>query len=139
MPTLAQPQTFDERSAGFAERTGFLRMDPVVALAGIGLVLCSIVTLAETTRGSVAGDPYFFTIRQSIYAVVGIALMFALARFDYSRFRELRVGIYAAMIFAILAVMPFGDIARGSRRSIDLPFFSFQPSELVKLLLVIAL
>ncbi len=67
MPTLAQPQTFDERSAGFAERTGFPAHDPVVALAGIGLVLCSIVTLAETTRGSVAGDPYFFTIRQSIY------------------------------------------------------------------------
>jgi rod shape determining protein RodA len=139
MPTLAQPQTFDERSAGFAERTGFLRMDPVVAFAGIGLIICSIITLAATTQGDVAGDPYFFTIRQSIYAVVGIALMLALARIDYSRFRELRVGIYSGMVFVILAVMPFGNIARGSRRSIDLPFFSFQPSELGKLLLILAL
>lgn len=139
MPTLAQPQTFDERSAGFAERVGFLRMDPVVAFAGIGLIVASIVTLTATTQSSVAGDPYYFTIRQSIYGVIGISLMFALARIDYSRFRELRVGIWLGMVFVILAVMPFGNVARGSRRSIDLPFFSFQPSELGKLLLIIAL
>ncbi len=139
MPTLAQPQTFDERSAGFVERTGFLRLDPVTALAGIGLIACSIIALAETTQGFVAGNPYYYVIRQSIYAVLGIAVMLALARFDYSRFRELRVGIYSAMIFLILAVMPFGKSVNGAQRSIELPFFNFQPSELGKLLLVLAL
>src|SRR5689334_2265293 len=115
MPTLAQPQTFDERSAGIAERTAFLRMDPVVAFAGIGLIVASIVTLTATSKTDIAGDPYYFTIRQSIYGVIGISLMLALARIDYSRFRELRVGIWVGMVFVILAVMPFGDIARGSR------------------------
>jgi rod shape determining protein RodA len=129
---IATPQTFDERSAGFAERTGFLRMDPLIALGAFGLIGSSIFALAITTNGDLA-------LRQSIYAVVGIALMFALARFDYSRFRELRVGIYSAMIFMILAVLPFGDSARGSQRWIELPFFTFQPSELGKLLLVLAL
>ena len=139
MPTLARPQTFDERSAGFAERTGFLRMDPLTALAGVGLILCSIIALAATTKGLTDGDPYYFAIRQSIYAVVGIALMFALARVDYSRFRELRVGIYTAMIFAIVAVLVLGVATLGARRWIELPFFRFQPSELGKLLLVLAL
>jgi rod shape determining protein RodA len=132
MPTLAQPQTFDERSAGFAERTGFLRLDPVTALAGVGLIVCSIVALAASFGQDLA-------IRQSIYAVVGIALMFALARVDYSRFRELRIGIYTVMIFSIIAVLVLGAAARGSRRWIELPFFTFQPSELGKLLLVLAL
>ena len=132
MPTLAQPQTFDERSAGFAERTGFLRMDPVAALAGVGLIACSVIALAATFGEDLA-------IRQSIYAVVGIALMFALARIDYSRFRELRVGIYSAMLFSIVAVLVLGAAARGSQRWIELPFFTFQPSELGKLLLVLAL
>ncbi len=139
MPTLARPQTFDERSAGFAERTGFLRMDPLTAFAGIGLIIFSVVALGFTTQGDVPGDPYYYTIRQSIYAVIGIALMFALARVDYSRFRELRVGIYTAMIFTITAVLVLGAAARGSRRWIELPFFTFQPSELGKLLLVLAL
>src|SRR4051812_11460149 len=132
MPTLAQPQTFDERSAGFAERTGFLRLDPVVAGAGIGLITCSIVALATTFGNDLS-------IRQAIYAVIGIALMLVLARVDYSRFRELRVGIYSAMIFSIVAVLVLGAAARGSRRWIELPFFTFQPSELGKLLLVLAL
>jgi rod shape determining protein RodA len=139
MPTLARPQTFDERSAGFAERTGFLRMDPLTALAGVGLILCSIVALAATTEGLIDGDPYYYAIRQSIYAVVGIALMVALARVDYSRFRELRVGIYTAMIFTIVAVLVLGVATLGARRWIELPFFQFQPSELGKLLLVLAL
>ena len=139
MPTLARPQTFDERSAGFAERTGFLRMDPLTALAGVGLILCSIIALAATTKGVVDGEPYYYAIRQSIYAVVGIALMFALARIDYSRFRELRVGIYSAMIFTIVAVLVLGVATLGARRWIELPFFQFQPSELGKLLLVLAL
>ena len=133
MPTLqTTPQTFDERSAGFTERTGFLRMDPLIAFAGIALIASSIVTLALTTNGDDA-------LRQSMYAVIGISLMFALARFDYSRFRELRVGIYAAMMVSIVAVLVLGAAARGSQRWIELPFFRFQPSELGKLLLILAL
>jgi rod shape determining protein RodA len=134
-----RPQTFDERSAGFAERTGFLRLDPLIAFAGIGLIVCSIVALGFTTKSTIPGDPYYYVIRQSIYAVIGISLMFALARFDYSRFRELRVGIYAAMMLSILAVLPLAASTRGSQRWIELPFFTFQPSELGKLLLVLAL
>ncbi len=139
MPTIARPQTFDERSAGFGERAGLMRMDPLTAFAGIGLIVCSIVALGFTTQGDVSGDPYYYTLRQSIYAVIGIALMFALARVDYSRFRELRVGIYSGMIFTIVAVLVLGVAALGARRWIELPFFRFQPSELGKLLLVLAL
>ena len=39
----------------------------------------------------------------------------------------------------VALVFVFGFAARGSRRSFELPFFSFQPSELGKLLLVLAL
>ncbi len=139
MPTIARPQTFDERSAGIGARSGLLKLDPLTALAAIGLIACSIVALGFTTRGEIAGDPHFFTIRQGIYAVVGIALMFALARVDYSRFRELRVGIYALLIALNVAVLAIGFAAGGAQRWIELPFFQFQPSELGKLLLVLAL
>ena len=83
------------------------------------------------------GNPYYYVVRQSIYAVVGIALMLGVARIDYSRFRELRVGIYSAMIGLIILVLMLGEATRGSRRWIDLPFFTFQPSELGKVLLVV--
>ena len=60
-------------------------------------------------------------------------------RIDYSRFRELRVGLYTFLCVSISLVFVFGFAAKGSRRAFDLPFFSFQPSELGKLLLVLAL
>ena len=65
--------------------------------------------------------------------------MLVLASIDYSRFRELRVGLYAAMIGLILLVLGVAGATRGSRRWIELPFFRFQPSELGKVLLVLAL
>jgi rod shape determining protein RodA len=65
--------------------------------------------------------------------------MLAVARIDYSRFREIRVGIYSLMIASICLVLLFGAAARGSRRWIELPYFRFQPSELAKVLLIVAL
>jgi rod shape determining protein RodA len=105
----------------------------------LGLVLFSIYTLGEATSKDIPGDPYFYVVRQAIYATVGIALMLAVARVDFSRFRELRVGIYTAMVFSICLVFVFAEATRGSRRWIELPFFTFQPSELGKVLLILVL
>ena len=129
----------DERQVSLLDRSSFLRIDPWLAGAAIALIATSILVLDFTTKGDVPGNPYYYVIRQGIYAVVGIALMLAIARVDYSRFRELRVGIYGAMMFSIIAVLVLGAAARGSRRWIELPFFTFQPSELGKLLLIVAL
>ena len=85
------------------------------------------------------GSPDYYIDRQAIYGSLGIVGMLVLARIDYSRFRELRVGIYTFLCVCIALVFVFGFAARGSRRSFELPFFAFQPSELGKLLLVLAL
>jgi rod shape determining protein RodA len=138
MYSQARPRPFDRRP-GIAERIGLPYMDLLLMLSAIGLVAFSVITLAEATRNDVPGDPYYFVQRQGLYAVLGVLGMVLLTRIDYSRFRELRVGIYSLMIASITAVFFFGFAARGSRRAFDLPFFSFQPSELGKLLLALAL
>jgi rod shape determining protein RodA len=134
-----RPRRFTERRAGLIERAGLTQLDPVLLFAGLALIAYSVYTLGVATQHDVPGNPYYYVVRQSIYAVVGIALMFAVARVDYSRFRELRVGVYTAMIGLIVLVLLLGSATRGSRRWIELPFFTFQPSELGKVLLVITL
>jgi rod shape determining protein RodA len=136
----AQPRPFGERrhEEGVLERA-FGGLDFWLVAAAIGILALSAYTLGVTTREDVAGDPHFYVIRQCIYAVIGLGLMFTLARIDYSRFRELRVGLYTAMIASIVLVLVLGEATRGSRRWIELPFFTFQPSELGKLLLILAL
>jgi rod shape determining protein RodA len=116
-----------------------LRFDPLLLFAVLGLVACSLIVLAAATEDDIPGSPHYYVVRQAVYAAVGLALMVALTRVDYSRLRELKYGLYAAMLGLILLVLAAGATARGSRRSFDLAFFSFQPSELGKLLLVLAL
>ena len=133
------PAPFDRTRESLIERSGFGRLDPMLLVAGIAVIAFSVYTLGVATSEDVPGNPYYYVIRQSIYAVVGIALMLAVARIDYSRFRELRVGIYTAMIASILLVFVFAEATRGSHRWIELPFFTFQPSELGKVLLIVTL
>lgn len=127
----------DFRDAEGAPRV--MRLDPLLLVAAVGLIGCSIYTLTTATLDDVPGDPYYYVLRQSIYAVVGVLLMLLIARFDYSRLRELKVGVYGLMVGSILLVYAFAGATRGSKRWIDLPFFRFQPSELGKVLLIVAL
>src|SRR5207244_5728927 len=69
----------------------------------------------------------------------GLVLMAIVWRIDYSRLRELRYGLYGMLLASILAVLALGATAKGAQRAIQLPFFSFQGSELGKVLLVTTL
>jgi rod shape determining protein RodA len=134
----AHPRPFGQGESGVVERA-VGGLDWTLAGGALLLMAFSAYTLQQTTSHDVPGDPHFFVIRQAIYGVIGLGFMFALARVDYSRFRELRVGIYTAMIASILLVLALGTATRGSHRWIELPFFTFQPSELGKLLLIVSL
>ncbi len=123
-----------ERSAGLQ-----LPFDPVLVLATLGLALCSVLAIAAATANDIPGSPDYFLIRQLIYFAVGGLLATLLWRSDYSRLRELKYFLYGLLIASIMAVMVFGSVVRGSRRSLDLPFFSFQAAELGKVLLIVSL
>jgi rod shape determining protein RodA len=114
-------------------------LDPMLTVTVVGLAVCSIVTLGAATRGLIPGQPNYYVNRQLVYMVVGVLGMVVLSRVDYARLRQLKNGIYALLILSILAVLAVGHAARGSQRAINLPFFSFQASELGKVLLILAI
>jgi rod shape determining protein RodA len=116
-----------------------LRLDPLLLLATLGLVACSVVALNGATQNDIDGEPRYFVYRQLMYAGVGLVLMYGVSRIDYSRLRELRYPVYGLMIALLLLVLGIAQATRGARSWITLPFFNFQPSELGKALLVVAL
>jgi rod shape determining protein RodA len=122
-----------------AERLGLTGVDSVMLGASVGLIAFSVFTLATSTRDEISGRPLYFVERQALYAVVGVALMLAISRIDYTRLRDLRMTIYAAMVGSIALVLLVGTAVRGSNRWINLPFFQFEPSELAKVLLCVSL
>src|SRR5215210_4787929 len=125
---------------GFHEPRGhLLRLDPLLLLAAAALIGSSVLVLAGATQDDIPGQPNYFVYRQAAYGGIGLVLMLLLSRFDHSRVREWKTGLYALMIGAIVLVYGVGATARGSKRAIELGFFNFQSSELGKLLLVLAL
>ena len=116
-----------------------LRLDPLLLVATLGLVACSLIALRGATQNDIPGDPHYYVIRQGIYAGIGLVLMYAVSRLDYSRLRELRYPIYGVMIGLLVLVLGIAAATRGARSWIALPFFNFQPSELGKVLLVVTL
>jgi len=116
-----------------------LPFDPLLAIAAIGLMIVSLLTLRSSTKTDIPGDPSYYVQRQGVFFVLGILIAVLLSRVDYSRLRELKYGLYGLMIGGILLVALFGGVTRGSRRALQLPFFEVQASELGKVLLIAAL
>jgi rod shape determining protein RodA len=108
-------------------------------IATLGLVVCSLQALRGATQSDIPGSPWYYVERQGIYAAVGLLLMYAVSRMDYSRLRELRYPVYGLMIGLLLLVIGIATATRGAKSWIVLPFFNFQPSEVGKVLLVVAL
>lgn len=113
-----------------------LLFDPLLLMAALGLVAISVVAIDGATRHDVGGS---LATRQLGYGVVGVVLMVLISRFDYSRLREFKIGIYGLMIALNVLPLLLAAATRGARSWIALPFFRFQPSELGKVLLIVAL
>lgn len=85
------------------------------------------------------GDSYYFIKRQIIFAVIGIFIMFAVSFVDY-RFIRLATPLYFGVSILLLVAVLVMGIAEGEAvRWIDLGPFTFQPSEIMKLGLVLML
>ena len=139
MEAGAKPLTIAPRGPRLAERLRLGYVDGILLGTSIGLAALSVFVLATATSEEIAGQPGYFAIRQGLYAVVGVALMVALAQLDYTRLRDLRLSIYVTLVAAIALVLLGGAAVRGSQRWIELPLFRFQPSELAKVLLCASL
>ncbi len=133
------PITGPEEAPTAPPRALRLPLDPLLTLAVIGLGVASIVTLSAATRNLIPGSPHYYVDRQLAYLAIGFVAMLGVSRLDYSRLRRHKNVIYAALMLSILAVLALGHGANGAVRSINFPLFSFQASEIGKILLILAL
>ena len=133
---IQMPERGEQQAAGSGFR---LPLDPALTLAAIGLAVCSIVTLEAATRHLIPANPRFYVDRQITYLIVGGVGMLLLSRLDYARLRQFKNVFYALLILSILAVFGLGHSANGAQRAISVPFFSFQASEIGKVLLILSL
>jgi rod shape determining protein RodA len=132
--TLSPIEIPDQAPAAQASAGLRLPLDPLLTLAAAGLGACSVITLSQVTH-----NPGYYAHRQVLYLVAGLIGMVVLSRIDYARLRPLKYAVYGALLLSILAVLAVGHEAEGAQRAIRFPLFSFQASELGKVLLILSL
>jgi rod shape determining protein RodA len=108
------------------------------ALLGLVLLLCSMSVL-EVHSATVHTKFASFGSRQILFVAAGIAGMFILSKIDYHRLIDLSPWFYGIFVVSLVAVKLVGHKALGARRWIAIGPIQFQPSEWVKLVLILAM
>lgn len=105
-------------------------------LFGLGIVFSMATSPAATARIRIE-EAFYFAARQAAYAGVGLIVMLASAALDPRQVR--RAGVILAGVALPLCALAawLGPEVKGAQRWLDLGFFSFQPSELLKPALII--
>lgn len=102
----------------------------VVLVAGIGFLM-----LTSVAGGTL--DPW--ASRQMMRFGVGLIVMLAIAVVDIKFWLRWAYAIYAFSLISLIGVEIMGEIGMGARRWVAIGPFQFQPSEVMKLALVLAL
>ncbi len=126
------------------ERRLFQNFDWWLIVAVGLLVLLGIILINNTTAGveglfDTANLLEDFTFRQIIYALAGFGVLFGLSQIDYRVFAGLAWVFYLTLLALLVIVAVLGRLTLGAQRWIPLGSFQLQPSEIGKLLLVLAL
>jgi len=102
------------------------------------LALCIVGLLAVwSTTGGTGLNSYFG--RQLAYLCLGIAIFIFLLYFDYHLYSDYIAILYGLGLAALVLVLLMGKTVHSNKSWIDLGSFAFQPSEIVKVLVIIAL
>ena len=119
-----------------------LKSDKVLFLATLMLVCVSVVMVysasAVLAMGRFQQPPWFFLLKQAIWAVLGIGLLAAAMRVDYRLLRRplvIRAGL--AISVAALIVVFFGPAINGTRRWFSIGGVGIQPSEFAKVAVIV--
>ena len=121
------------------ERTFLRRIDWNLAGVIFALNIIGLVVLFSATHGAVASSVNRLFLSQIFWLSVSWALYFIVTLFDYQLFLRLAYILYGLNLFALIAVIAFGKVALGAQRWLDLGFFMYQPSETMKLSVVLVL
>ena len=106
----------------------WLLMGSVLVLVGLGLIMLLSVTIGTD-------QPY--ARNQAIFAAAGVVLFLVISRIDYRLMIQFSPLIYGACLLLLVLVAGFAQITRGAASWLDLGFFSLQPSEFMKLALIL--
>jgi len=108
-----------------------------VVLLGLTGVLFAYSSSIQIEESRVAVQASY--LRQLFFLGSGLALMVGVSFVNYKKIAEHYWILFAVCISLLLYTIVFGKVVNGSRRWIDFGIISLQPSEFVKVLMVVVI
>ena len=108
-------------------------IDPILVFSIITILIFGLFVLF-----SASGQLTEMVMKQSIYIIVGLFLMFFISRLDQSVYKSFFMHFFWVGLVLLIWVLLFPAEGYKTDRWIDLGFVSFQPSEVLRLLLPMA-
>ena len=103
------------------------------------VLLLSLISVLEIKSATLHTKFHGFDHKQIGFLAVGLVLMFLISLIDYHRLIDIVHWAYGIGVFSLVAVKLVGSKVLGARRWINLGHgVHFQPSEWVKLILIVA-
>ncbi|NTW98767.1 MAG: FtsW/RodA/SpoVE family cell cycle protein, partial [Geobacteraceae bacterium] len=107
-------------------------------LAGLVITVCLLGILniySATTPYKVIGTAYY--IKQFYWMLLGMVISLIVCSLDYHILEDLSYWFYGLLVFLLVAVLVVGKRSMGATRWLNLGFFTIQPSELMKLVIIV--
>lgn len=108
----------------------------VVTILTIGLVMLFSASYTYAYYNEDGDSAYFFK-RQLIFAVAGVLAMFFVSKVRYDYFKLFAVPAILVSWFLLVIVLFLPEVKEGFHRWINLGLFTFQPSEIAKLAIIL--
>jgi rod shape determining protein RodA len=109
-------------------------------LLGITLVLASIGILnLYSVTAKIEGPGTALYLKQIFWLLMGLTLMVTIAFIEYRFYSDFAYIVYSIALFLLIVVWGYGIITSGAQRWVKIGPLSFQPSEFVKISLILAL
>jgi cell division protein FtsW len=126
-----RPTASVQLAPGVGERRVLLLVTMLLLVYGLVMAYSASAAQGYFQHGSTS----YFVGRQIVFAGLGLAAMWALARVDYAWYRRMAVplAVVALGLLALVLVPGIGVMVNGARRWIVVFGLSFQPSELAKM------
>lgn len=120
------------------ERTFLKRIDFSFAFVILTLNIVGLINLYSATHGIHSNEGTLFEL-QIFWMVIGWFLFFAITLLDYNWLLRSAYFIYALNLGALVLVKYFGKSFYGAQRWLDFKIFKYQPTETMKLALILVL
>lgn len=122
----------------------FEKIDRVLFVILLALMFLGIVFVFSASYYAAINfdvNPYYFSIRQIVWAVVSLAAMLFFMSYDYANLKKFVKPLVLVTIALLVAVFVpgLGKSSGGARRWLDLRISDFNPSELAKLTVIVYL